>query len=159
MRRQWDADVDALRGSNAHAHEMNSLRKARLKLDKKAQELNVEAKALQNREYWLRQRIVKMGMESECETSMSEITIPEKPKGRKRRNRVRSDKRDRGSDPRVLMVLSSLSNQMTHLQRKLSKIEDSGRRYNRQGYSLDSPTVIDQWSKWLQSPRARRQCW
>eukprot|EP01060_Flectonema_neradi_P002814 TRINITY_DN11774_c1_g1_i1.p1 TRINITY_DN11774_c1_g1~~TRINITY_DN11774_c1_g1_i1.p1 ORF type:complete len:1087 (+),score=301.72 TRINITY_DN11774_c1_g1_i1:76-3336(+) len=163
MRQQWDADVDALRGSDAHAHEFNSLRKVRLKLDKKAQELNAEVKALQNREYWLRQRIAKMGMESECETSISDITIPEKPR-RSRRGRYRSNKRDkerdhfRGGDPRVLMVLSSLSNQVSSLQRKLSKMEDRRHGY-RQSYHTDLPDTIDHWKNWLQSPRHRRRCW
>ena len=148
LRKQWDTDVDGLRGMEEQTEVIKVLRKARLKLDKKAQELNADVKALHNREYWLIRRASKMNItpESDYDTSFSDITIPEKPKGRKRHQRDGRGDPIRGSDPRVLMVLSSLSNQMTHLQRKLSKIED-----RREDYA-GSP---DPWSKLL-SPR---ECW
>ncbi|KAJ9458729.1 hypothetical protein DIPPA_13706 [Diplonema papillatum] len=123
MRAKWDHDAKEIRRSGSTSAAA-VLQRAKRELDKEAADINAKVKEIRDKEYWLRERIRKVDGASQmsdasCGTTTcdTESLTPHRP--RHARGHRAAD------DPRVLMALSSLANQVQRLTQKLGHLQQS----------------------------------
>ena len=125
LREKWQKDAEVVR-KKGHSGEVKVLARARRELDRQADTLNREVKELQKKEFFLKQRVLRSHGEwtEESDTCSLASSFPSRP-AQPRAHR-RAPRRYQESDPRVMIALSTLTQEVRRLSDKVTQIEGGG---------------------------------